>query len=537
MQLKTIILNGISLLLWGMLIPSLSAQIYSDTTWERWFFGPPHYETTTGVKHVEYYDKGYLLGTSFGDDWGEYAKLIKTDINGYYLWDRTFDTLVFNRVRGISVSDDGSIYCVGFFELNGLSNPWVFKLNACGEMLWCRIFEWDNVCYGNNIEIDRNGDIVVLTNYYGGIISKRINLIKLRPDGELLWKKDYATIEDHPYIWNSTASHLMISESNDYYITGRAMWPTNNDPSQGSGWRPFFIKVNENGNEEWVLPFGIYHSIVGNADKTIQINDTLFLGESSDWLPEPPTTVFVWYGPEGQVYSHKSVHIDLDGIYASYIHDTHLLEDNSLWGILLYSAFENDLYSHFGYLHLDTAINVLNYKIDDRWSQGSSKRLIRTFNNKFVTVTAMNEEGSNVEDAYITKRNIDYTYDTVYTNWPGHYDTLCPHAIESGYLPYECEPTIVGMQEWSEKETNGALSLTIIPNPSKNKVKVGFENNNYKELNLQIFNINGEEVFNRQLHSYPQDTEIDISNLAKGVYLVSVRNEGIIVGRAKLVVD
>jgi hypothetical protein len=148
-----------------------------------------------------------------------------------------------------------------------------------------------------NIEIDRNGDIVVLTNYYGGTISKRINLIKLRPDGELIWKKDYATIEDHPYIWNSQANSLMISESNDYYITGRAMWPTNNDPSQGSGWRPFFIKVNENGNEEWVLPFGIYHSIVGNADKTIQINDTLFLGESSDWLPEPPTTVFVWYGP------------------------------------------------------------------------------------------------------------------------------------------------------------------------------------------------------------------------------------------------
>jgi hypothetical protein len=144
----------------------------------------------------------------------------------------------------------------------------------------------------------------------------------------------------------------------------------------------------------WYIP-----SIVGNADKTIQINDTLFLGESSDWLPEPPTTVFVWYGPEGQVYSHKSVHIDLDGIYASYIYDPPLLEDNSLWGILLYSAFENDLYSHFGYLHLDTAINVLNYKIDDRWSQGSSKGLIRTFNNKFVTVTAMNEEGSNVEDA------------------------------------------------------------------------------------------------------------------------------------------
>jgi hypothetical protein len=78
---------------------------------------------------------------------------------------------------------------------------------------------------GKNIEIDRNGDIVVLTNYYGGTISKRINLIKLRPDGELIWKKDYATIEDHPYIWNSQANSLMISESNDYYITGRPCGP------------------------------------------------------------------------------------------------------------------------------------------------------------------------------------------------------------------------------------------------------------------------------------------------------------------------
>jgi hypothetical protein len=122
--------------------------------------------------------------------------------------------------------------------------------------------------------------------------SKRINLIKLRPDGELLWKKDYATIEDHPYIWNSEANSLMISESNDYYITGRAMWPTNNDPSQGSGLRPFFIKVNENGNEEWVLPFGIYHSIVGDADKTIQINDTLFLGESRRLATRAPYYCF-----------------------------------------------------------------------------------------------------------------------------------------------------------------------------------------------------------------------------------------------------
>jgi hypothetical protein len=162
-------------------------------------------------------------------------------------------------VKGISVSDDGSIYCVGNFELNGLINPWVFKLNACGEMLWCRIFEWDNVCYGKNIEIDRNGDIVVLTNYYGGTISKRINLIKLRPDGGVDMEKRLCH-HRRPSLYMEFASKQSYDKRKQrllYYR--RAMWPTNNDPSQGSGWRPFFIKVNETerrmGAPLWYIPF------------------------------------------------------------------------------------------------------------------------------------------------------------------------------------------------------------------------------------------------------------------------------------------
>jgi len=141
-----------------------------------------------------------------------------------------------------------------------------------------------------------------------------------------------------------------------------------------------------------------------------------------------------------------------------------------------------------------------------------------------------------IYDVYISKRNEDYSFDTVYSNWSGSYDSLCPHAIQSGYLDYECETVIVGTEE-VEQKPNQELKIKITPNPAKNKVNIVFENNNYKELSLQIFNINGKEMFSSQLHSYPQSTEIDISKLVKGVYLVAVRNKGNIVGREKLVVE
>lgn len=173
---------------------------------------------------------------------------------------------------------------------------------------------------------------------------------------------------------------------------------------------------------------------------------------------------------------------------------------------------------------------------DDRWRGGGSS-LIHTYNNKFVTVATMQEDVPGfIYDIYISKRNEDYSFDTVYSNWPGTFDSLCPHAIESGYLPYECETIIVGTEEVEQKPKQ-ELKIKITPNPAKNKVNIGFENNVYKELNLQIFNINGKEVLTRQLHTYPQSTEIDISKLSKGVYLVAVKNKERIVGREKLVVE
>lgn len=543
MNKNKILIIGLNILLWGMFNQFVMAQIYSDTTWERLYFGPGVHEKTYTNKHQEYYDKGFLLSTYYHSDDMNKPKLVKTDINGYYLWDRVLDTTNHIGILAMASSIGGDTYISG--SIMGETNymPWVGKLNVCGEIEWCRTFEWDEVSYGIDIEMDKNGDIIILTQFYGHSPDERINLIKLTPDGELIWKKNYATIEDHPYIWNAQGNQLLISEDNQYYITGQAHWPTNNDPNQGGGLRSFIVKVNQWGEEKWVLPFGIEHEFYGYASRSYQVNDTLFLSVAYNF-PGPVTpefqTILIWYNKDGELLDFNTTPL-LEGLfYDVALYDAIFLDDQTLWGIMYYRLNPDDDETEIGYLHIDTSMNVLNYYENGYWDPYGRTSLVQTHNDKFLTVGARQEDGSSSNyDVYISKRNEDYSFDTVYSNWAGSFDSLCPHQIESGYLPYNCETIIVGTVELESesKIENKDLEIKVSPNPANKKVRIEFENLSYEQLEMQIFNISGEEEYAETLLSYPQAKGLDISRLSRGVYMIVLRNKGIIVGRAKLVVE
>lgn len=88
-------------------IPTIySQQIYSDTTWERWY-GLQNYNESMSAKnhHIECYDKGYLFHGK--DDYtNDFEKpvLRKTDINGKVT--RTFNV---NQTKGVQAWDTREI--------------------------------------------------------------------------------------------------------------------------------------------------------------------------------------------------------------------------------------------------------------------------------------------------------------------------------------------------------------------------------------------------------------------------------------------
>jgi hypothetical protein len=523
------------LLLWCSVI-GMTQHIYSDTTWERWYGKQYYNESALGVNYdIEHYDRGYI----FHSDNERYTEpnkpvLKKTDVNGYYLWERKLDSTINKISRFVKNYSDGGILIGGASYHSDIGpNPWAAKLNACMEVEWCHIFEWPSTSSAVDIAEDNEGNILVLTSALGEWYNEMINIVKLTPDGEIIWKEDFATLDDYPEIWSAFPYQILIAKDNSIYIAAKADWPDGNDPNW-SGTRSLFIKVTTDGQEEWVLPFGIYDELYSRPKSLHQYGEDTFVALGDNY--ETLNPVIMFFNSEGEELSFTSKIIMPDVYYYNGFPNAVLINDSTFISDWRYTYSIDEIFTHTGYMIFDTALNVIQYLEDDRWTGACS--VIKTFNDRYVFISSMKENNNSGEyDIYLNKRNLDFTYDTVYTNWSGNYDTLCPHAIESGYLPYECEPTIVGMQEWSEKETNGALLVKIIPNPANDKVRVVFENAQYEDLELLLFTLDGTEIFTKRLSYYPQSTEIDVSHLAKGAYMIIVKNNKQIIGRNKLMVE
>ncbi len=86
---KHIIILWLSSLFWGLGLP-LWAQIYSDSTWERFYSIQNAYEGYSNPAE-ESYDLGYIFTKHVitGVEDGKNS-IIKTDINGYQLWEKVY---------------------------------------------------------------------------------------------------------------------------------------------------------------------------------------------------------------------------------------------------------------------------------------------------------------------------------------------------------------------------------------------------------------------------------------------------------------
>jgi hypothetical protein len=119
------------------------AATAQNETWPKVFW---KYKHTDNYDLIETYDKGYILLNSIRPDalgikhiW---TWLVKTDINGEVLWEKTIGNGIHTTgFDFITATDDGGCVLGGStYLLNYLADPFFMKLNACGEKEWCRIF-------------------------------------------------------------------------------------------------------------------------------------------------------------------------------------------------------------------------------------------------------------------------------------------------------------------------------------------------------------------------------------------------------------
>nr|NQU90098.1 T9SS type A sorting domain-containing protein [Bacteroidota bacterium] len=510
---------------------------------------------------IEHYDHGYLITGNTDVGAGDFQGwLVKTDINGQLLWDKQI----------ISFSPDQVLLCKSLYDQHGNiyvfgllhqtlphEFPFIAKLNACGELQWCRLFAIEGSEYGgieDALFLD-NGDLYCMA-LMPDIppVDEFIMAFRITPEGECLWFKHYASHENHPNF--STRLGSSINKFGDLYIiTGYVYSPYPNGNPNHVNFRPMFIGIDEEFEEQWVVEFGIQDSLLGKAASCVAINDTLFMGvgryrfvengsmDKKAWL--------MFFNHKGEEVGYKILD---DEQFGPEVLETCLYEVEHIEGdrYLITAGYLYDEVDDYimGEMVVDTAGNVYNYALRE-YTRGGGDYIVKTFDGKYATSTTYRSPSMGLSDIYHSKLNENLQQDTIY---PGNYtyDSLCRHTIQSGVIDLAgCNViTSIGEIPTLEEYRKGLESIRIkaSPNPS-NTGEVLLELENTETLppsvppeggmgpSLQIFNVMGKKVHEERIYRHQGAARINVSQWPSGMYIATIISNGQVKGKCKVLVN
>jgi len=114
--------------------------------------------------------------------------------------------------------------------------------------------------------------------------------------------------------------------------------------------------------------------------------------------------------------------------------------------------------------------------------------------------------------------------------------TFVVENAEGGWIPTQKfnividEDAVVGTDEQTQQN-----ELLLFPNPASNVLNMALMQPVAGEANLQIFNAQGQLVLSRQYDHFEQNTAVDVSNLASGIYVATLKTGKGIVSRKVMI--
>jgi hypothetical protein len=491
---------------------------------------------------INYYDKGYmfLIEPQYLDN--KYAIIVKTDINGNVLWDK----YIGNGQYGLSsgdmeqTKDNGFVYAAGFskYDPNGGSDPFMIKFNPCGEMQWCSVISTPGIFdYADRVRQTPEGDYVLLTSYSDPNPINRIQIYKFDSAGNLFWKHNYP---GDNVIFDDDGYDLTVL-SNGYLITGMCFSPDSGQTGGGYE-RPYYIRTDTAGNELWRLPYGRNNGFQGSTFatlSTISSNSGNFYdsGWHSNYCDTPALIKCMSVGTEGYYQDM------IPGVCPGGTGGLNWLDDTTI--IVTTGGILNDTLIA-KWMKLDT-MGVAKYSKFFQQSyilHSQDICTVVTFDKKITTMEDYNEL------IYFYRLNTNFDFDSIYTH-QYIYDSLCPHQIVSDTIDPNCD-LIVSID--NTKTLPQASKLKVYPNPAVNQISVEFpkvlvlsngqvknqgskEYYQWKSTTLEVYDLEGKKVFEREIPKSQQQLEMDISNWNRGMYYFRLEYNNQMVAGEKIVVE
>ena len=154
-----------------------------------------------------------ISGTKLVNSYIKKILLIKTDLQGNQIWEKTYTDISNFHCMGHSVicTSDGG-YAIGgirFYMMGSVNtshDPIVLKTDSSGNQLWKKAFGGGYSDTRGMICNTQDGNMVLAYAYCdymtGSNSFRRINLIKLDNAGNVIWDKKYGTIEPENTLLN-----------------------------------------------------------------------------------------------------------------------------------------------------------------------------------------------------------------------------------------------------------------------------------------------------------------------------------------------
>ncbi len=497
-------------------------------------------------KFAETYDKGYILSSSFedGSNW-----LIKSDINGNILWDKLINWQNSTINPGYPIQDSNGNYILAGsvrIENEGHSWPMLNKLNSCGEPVFCRVFkdEDSDWAFFTDAILLENHDILAMAHHEKLNVDRKNTqyLYYITSDGELLWKKAFATYQDHPLISDPVGNKL-ISFNGEYYIAGGCYYAYPEDPDHF--WRrSFFCGIDSLFNEKWILPFGMDDRIPGDAHAILPLNDSVLMGAGIGYFLDDTISTFLYTNSflmfvningEELGYNHISNSEVGSTIQANSIFDIANINDTLFIATVKYGDDPSGS-NPSGEFIIDTSCNIYN-KQSRAGTLGYSK-VVKTFDDKYAI--SVGYRPADDWDFLFYKINSNLEQDTVYTG-TYVYDSLCPDSIESGVIDISDCLVIVDTEETPGPEeyfkNKNRIIVEAVPNPATGNIRLLLTNkDNLSELQLLCSDTFGRQLYSAKLDDNQSEVSINISTWSSGMYVAYITSNGKMVGQCRFVV-
>jgi hypothetical protein len=502
-------------------------------------FGHDSFDMTGRSIH-ESYDNGVYItgGVRLNSGSNSQGYIMKTDINGYFLWKRYFSNQFGSNVQGLSMCLNGDLLVSGeiWHSYDEDRDGFFAKLNSCGEKQWCKIIYEKGVSSNFENVLLPDGGFIIL----GGIWTysyNRIWLYRIDSEGSLIWKKTLAP--DTTYL-QETGYNLTLTSDACVLVTGFTY--TVREP--GLAWStPFWVKLDLDGNQQWALPWIPNTHNIGDFGRTRRDSKgNFYSGGNYGTLTKQDACIYKFTNT-GDTLKHMIVFDQGDG---SVIKALDFFSDSTLflgqaWGI-----------GSTGYSRVfkcDTTGNIiksLNVPLDGMPVNYS----VLSKDNKILGLSErLTLYGTPHLETCLFKFNQNLEYDSAYTI-PRTYDSLCTGVIiPEETLDLDCE--IVNVSEPIEAESG--LNLIVYPNPSSSIITISLPDHFIEESRtgqfkvittlyklfgdkyIEIVNMNGRIMDSMLIPDDQTSIVVDISQWPQGMYMVRLINKGKVWAQGKFI--